>query len=411
MELYCKEAYRSYCDARVVEIMLKILLIANFIHRPGGAGRLEAYLAKAISQLGHKCVLIARTRPHKINEQIMKGGKNIELYIISKPDASSRKIGILSHLKSLVMRYKVSELIFREKPDVIISSGGVPKHLVNAARSIKSKVLVYYHMIAPWYVEIRGFYRKYKWSDLSMLYFGFSIALGKVLSADFSPLEYVDGVIVNSLYMAHIAKRYWGIMPYILQPPIEINNYVSLPRENRFPQIVSIGRLDPDKHYEDIIEAVGKNNILRKNVKVWLLGFMSNSQYLLSIIRLAKKYNVKLIIEANVSEERKRKVLSNSMIFINASRHEHFGINVVEAMASGTPVIVHKSGGPYYDIIDRGTYGLSYSAIEELQSNIEILIEEPNTWNRYSQLSIMRAKQYDFESFKQRLANILDKVI
>jgi glycosyltransferase involved in cell wall biosynthesis len=341
----------------------------------------------------------------------MKGSKNIELYIISKSDASSRKVDILSHLQSLVMRYKVSEPIFREKPDVIISSGGIPKHLVNVARSIKSKVLVYYHMIAPWYVEIRGFYRKYKWSDLSMLYFGFSIALGKTLSADFSPLEYVDGIIVNSPYMAHIAKRYWGIMPYILQPPIEINNYVSLPRENRLPQIVSIGRLDPDKHYEDIIEAVGKNNMLRKNIKVLLLGFMGNSQYLLNIIKLAKKYNVKLIIEADVSEERKKEVLSSSMIFINSSRHEHFGINVVEAMASGTPVIVHRSGGPYYDIIDRGTYGLSYSTIEELQSNIEMLVKEPNIWNKYSRLSIIRAGHYDFELFKQKLANILDKVI
>jgi glycosyltransferase involved in cell wall biosynthesis len=391
--------------------MLKILLIANFIHRPGGAGRLEAYLAKAISQLGYKCILIAPTRPHKINEQIMKGSKNIELYIISKSDASSRKVDILSHLQSLVMRYKISELIFREKPDVIISSGGIPKHLVNVARSIKSKVLVYYHMIAPWYVEIRGFYRKYKWSDLSMLYFGFSIALGKASSADFSPLEYVDGVIVNSLYMAHITKRYWGIMPYILQPPIEIDNYVSLPRENRLSQIVSIGRLDPDKHYEDIIEAVGKNNILRKNVKVLLLGFMGNPQYLLDIIRLAKKYNVKLIVEANVSEKRKHEALSSSMIFINSSRHEHFGINVVEAMASGTPVVVHRSGGPYYDIIDRGTYGLSYFTIEELQSNIEMLVKEPNIWNKYSRLSIIRAGHYDFELFKQKLANILDKVI
>jgi len=391
--------------------MIRILFIANFIHKAGGAGRLEAYLAKAISQLGHKCILIALARPHKINEQILKGSKNIELYIISKSDAPSRKIDILSYLRSLVMKYKVSEQIFREKLDVIISSGGISKNIVNVARSIKSKVLVYYHMIAPWYVEVRGFYRKYKWSDLSMLYFGFSIALGKALSADFSPLEYVDGVIVNSLYMAYIARRYWGVMPYVLQPPIEINNYVSLPREKRLSQIVSIGRLDPDKHYEDIIEAVGQNNMLRNNIKVLLLGFVGNQQYLLNIIRLAKKYNVKLVIEANVSEERKREVLSSSMIFINASRREHFGINVVEAMASGTPVIVHRSGGPYYDIIDRGTCGLSYSTVEELQSNIEMLIEEPNIWNRYSQLSIMRAKQYDFESFKQRLANILDKAI
>jgi len=266
-------------------------------------------------------------------------------------------------------------------------------------------------MVIPWYVEVRGFYRKYKWSDLSILYFGFSIALSKALSADFSPLEYVDGVIVNSRYMAYIARRYWNIMPYVLQPPIEIRNFVSLPRENRLPQIVSIGRLDPDKHYEDIIEAIGENITLRKNIKVLLLGFIGNPRYLLNTLKLAKKYDVKLIVEANASEERKREVLSSSMIFINSSRYEHFGINVVEAIGSGTPVIVHRSGGPYYDIIDRGAYGLSYSTIEELQSNIEMLIGDTNMWNKYSQLSIVRARYYDFDLFKQKLANILDRVI
>jgi glycosyltransferase involved in cell wall biosynthesis len=99
------------------------------------------------------------------------------------------------------------------------------------------------------------------------------------------------------------------------------------------------------------------------------------------------------------------------MVFINSSRHEHFGINVVEAMASGTPVIVHRSGGPYFDIIDRGTYGLSYSTIEELQRNIEMLIKDVNMWNKYSHLSIIRARYYDFDLFKQKLANILDRVI
>ena len=387
--------------------MLKILLIANFIHRPGGAGRLEAYLAKAISQRGYECILIALASPHKINEQIIKEAKYIKLYTISKSDASSHKADILSYLQSLMIRYKISELVFREIPDVIISSGGIPKYLINVARSIKSKVLVYYHMVVPWYVEVRGFYRKYKWSDLSMLYFGFSTALSKVLSADFLPLEYVDEVIVNSLYMAYIAKRYWGIVPHVLQPPIEINNYVSLPRENRLPQIVSIGRLDPDKHYEDIIEAIGKSNILRKNIKVLLLGFTGNPQYLLNILKLAKKYDIKLTIEANISEERKREALSSSIVFINSSRYEHFGINIVEAMASGVPVVVHRSGGPYFDIIDRGIYGLYYLTIEELQKNIEMLIEDINTWNKYSQLSIMRARHYDFNLFKQKLANIL----
>jgi len=252
--------------------------------------------------------------------------------------------------------HRIAELISREKPDVIIASGSFSKQLANAAHSIGSKALVYYHMITPWYVEIRGFYRRYKMLDLSMLYFGLSIALDKVLSADFSPLDYVDGLIVNSRYMAHIAERYWGIAPFVLQPPIEIKNYVSLPRENRSSQIVSVGRLDPDKHYEDIIEVVGKSNTLRENIKIMLLGFMGNLRNLLTILRLAKSYDVKVVVETNASEERKREALSSSMVFINSSRHEHFGINVVEAMASGTPVLAFNKGA-IQEVVRHGVTG------------------------------------------------------
>ena len=53
-------------------------------------------------------------------------------------------------------------------------------------------------------------------------------------------------------------------MPHMIQPPIEVKNFVSSPRKSIFLQIVSVGRLDPDKHYEDIIEAIGKSNTLRE---------------------------------------------------------------------------------------------------------------------------------------------------
>lgn len=59
-------------------------------------------------------------------------------------------------------------------------------------------------------------------------------------------------------------KKYWSIVPHMIQPPIEVKDLVSSPRKSMFLQIVSVGRLDPDKHYEDIIEAIGKSNTLRE---------------------------------------------------------------------------------------------------------------------------------------------------
>ena len=69
----------------------------------------------------------------------------------------------------------------------------------------------------------------------------------------------------------------------------------------------------------------------------------------------------------------------------------HFGIAVVEGMAAGCPVIVHKSGCPYEDIIDRGYYGLVYQTIEELAEKIDKLMQ-PESWKYYHNLSLKRAQ-------------------
>jgi hypothetical protein len=46
---------------------MRTLLLANFIDRPGGAGRVEAYLIKALASLSHECILVAPGKPHKFN--------------------------------------------------------------------------------------------------------------------------------------------------------------------------------------------------------------------------------------------------------------------------------------------------------------------------------------------------------
>jgi glycosyltransferase involved in cell wall biosynthesis len=363
---------------------MRTLLLANFIDRPGGAGRVEAYLIKALASLSHECILVAPGKPHKFNIPSDNDIRACKFILVKKQGKAQSLHKALKYLLigNLIEETLIEKIVERTRPDMIIASGGMSRRVATKAHKTGVKTIVYYHMITPWYVEIRGFYRKYKWS-----------------------------VIVNSKYMAYLAKKYWGREPDVLQPPIEVKNFAVQPRGKRSYEIVSIGRLDPDKRYEDLIEAIKKSVILRERVKIRLVGYTGKLEYLLNILKSAKKYNVKIVVERDISDTRKQEILSNSMVFVNLSRHEHFGINVVEAMASGTPVIVHRSGGPYFDIIDRGTYGLSYLTIEELQRNIEILIEDVNMWNKYSQLSIVRARYYDFDLFKEKLANMLDKVI
>uniref|UniRef100_A0A7J3YU20 Glycosyltransferase n=1 Tax=Ignisphaera aggregans TaxID=334771 RepID=A0A7J3YU20_9CREN len=389
---------------------MKILLIAKSIDKPGGAGRLEAYLAKALAELGYNGVIISPTHPHIYYSSLLP--KHIKIYTLQELLLVPPSIPLLDYILSLkFVEPIIIRIIEKEMPQVIISSGGLLKSIAKKASDIEAKIAVYYHMIMPWYIETRGFYRKYRWSDLSMLWFGLTTALSLIKSIDFDPWSYADIVIVNSKYMAHLAKRYWNIEPYVLQPPIELKNFIPPPREERRLEVLSIGRLNPDKRYEDLIEAIGKKDTLRSSIMIKLAGALSNERYVKSLLKLAKKYGVRVSIKVNVSEEEKRELLSKSLIFVNCSKHEHFGISIIEAMAYGTPVIVHRSGGPYFDITDRGIYGLTYADVDELAYNIELLVEDYEAWMKYSELALYRAKFYDFNSFKLRLSYVLSKLL
>jgi len=267
--------------------MGKILLVANFIDKPGGTGRQETYMIKALSSMSLS--VIVPSEPHRSNASLMNQSK-VKIYALTHKDEESKEIFSKNFKLPFVEVLKqrtIKKIIEKEKPHVIISSGGMPRYIINKAHEVGAKTIVYYHMITPWYVETRGFYRKYMWSDLSMLWFSFSTALGKLTSIDFDSWPYVDRVIVNSNYMAFLARRYWKKEPYVLQPPIELKNFVVYPREKRTLEIVSVGRLDPDKHYEDLIEVIRKKYALREKVKIRLIGFAGNVKYLLNLLKLA----------------------------------------------------------------------------------------------------------------------------
>ena len=86
-----------------------------------------------------------------------------------------------------------------------------------------------------------------------------------------------------------------------------------------------------------------------------------------------------------------------------------FGIAVVEAMAGGCPVIVHRSGGPYEDIIERGEYGLYYNGLEDLAEKIDKLLSDRGVWEYYHRKSLMRASQFGEDVFSRRLLEVVNR--
>ncbi len=110
-------------------------------------------------------------------------------------------------------------------------------------------------------------------------------------------------------------------------------------------------------------------------------------KYFEFLVKRAREKRVKVEFYTNADRNKLVEVATTSKVFAHTTRFEHFGIAVVEGMTAGCPIVVHKNGGPYEDIIDFGKYGLYFETVEELAQQIDKLMTNKNTWNYYHKLS------------------------
>ena len=95
-------------------------------------------------------------------------------------------------------------------------------------------------------------------------------------------------------------------------------------------------------------------------MKFVLLGSTRNAadESLLQSLRdLAQNEGVEKHVEfvVNASFSTLHQYFQRSSIGLHTMWNEHFGISVVELMASGLIVVAHNSGGPALDIVTKST--------------------------------------------------------
>lgn len=196
----------------------------------------------------------------------------------------------------------------------------------------------------------------------------------------------------------------------VLQPSIDTSRFIP-ERENSFDErlydVSLVGRIVPEKRYHEILRILD-NDVVKKVV---IVGRVDNSSiwYMKKLYRISKENGIELTMKTNVSMKTVDYVLTHSKTYVHSMRGEHFGITVVEAMSAGVPVIVHRSGGPYYDIIDNGKYGLYYSRTDQVRYIVESL-QDRKVWNKYHKLAIERSAYYDKSSFKEKFVKIIESV-
>lgn len=255
----------------------------------------------------------------------------------------------------------------------------------------------------------------------SIYYFLFAVLYGLAGSC-------AEVVMVNSTWTYGHIVSLWRKKnrTSIVYPPCDTKAFLELPvkvdrvdgnedDDKSIHSIVSVGQFRPEKDHPLQIESfheflkcqMAKD---RHKFKLILVGSCRNQEdkdRVVSLKRLVSKLEIKKNVEfaLNVSFDRLKSYLAEATIGLHTMWNEHFGIGVVECMASGAIVLAHDSGGPRMDIViewegkptgflasDKKSYASAMETIFSLSP------EERNVIRCNARNSVARFSEKTFES-------------
>jgi len=210
----------------------------------------------------------------------------------------------------------------------------------------------------------------------------------------------VDVLACNSQNTKNRIKKYFGRNAFVINPPIETSKF-NYAKNGDF--WLSVNRLITHKRVEMQMGAFSK----LPNEKLFIVGSYEKAAHFkkyANFIKRMKPENVE--IKSWISKEELISLYSNCKGFITTSKDEDFGMNTIEAMASGKPVIAPNDGG-YKETIVNGKTGILIDDINEdkIINAIKTIEKNPETYKNACQ---GQAARFDTKIFIEKISIIMN---
>ncbi|ABN70046.1 glycosyl transferase, group 1 [Staphylothermus marinus F1] len=365
---------------------MRIAIVHHDLNFLGGGERLCLTTIEAFKECGWSVVLatLKQTDWSRISHIWGRVIKPDEEIIFSIP------IKGFTIYKRLLSSFMFSML--RKDVDLIINTYGNPI-LTNAD-------ITYMHF--PTFALWDESHRKYEEGFWKLYFTPYYLVSRKLVERRLNTL-----ILTNSKFTAAVINKLFNRRSFVVYPPVNVNKYIQLEgrRENN---IVSIGRFSPEKRYELVVEIAEK----LKDFQFYIIGSIANTEekmYYEKIKNMIEERDLKNIeLIPNAPDENVRKILSTSKVYLHCMVNEHFGIAVVEGMASGLVPVVHRSGGTWHDIVEHGKYGYGYTSSNEA---IKMIRHAIYNYEKMKPLARKRSLVFSRDRFKKKIIYIVREYV
>jgi len=223
------------------------------------------------------------------------------------------------------------------------------------------------------------------------------------------------------MYRNYDACRY-----RVIQPGVDISRYSPPSRKpinenlilliDRFlvdsskPIILTICRPDIRKNIKGLIEAYGNNKALQALANLVIVAGSREDistmdkpqqQVMNELLLDIDKYDLwgKVAFPKNITQddipELYRYAAKTRGVFVNAAFTEPFGLTLIEAAASGLPIVAPNDGGPQ-DIISNCCNGLLTNTLEssDIAESLNLALSNREQWLRWSKNGLVNVKRH-----------------
>lgn len=181
--------------------------------------------------------------------------------------------------------------------------------------------------------------------------------------------------------------------------------------------VLTVGRIDPQKNQLLAVSALGRIVHAGTDAHLALIGAVTNQDYLEQVKteteRLGLTDRVTIVPGMAAGSQELVDAYHAADVFLLPSRHEPFGIVVLEAWAAGRPVVASRVGG-VPSFVDDGDDGLLFGSGDsgEAAAHLLSVVHSQELSGRLAKAGRAKARaSYDWDVVTSRLIALYEEVI
>ena len=374
---------------------MRLLLInSEFPPIGGGAGNATAHIARCFADMGHETIVIT-SRFEDLPREERSG--NLTIHRIPSLRRKQDRSGALEQLIFLfTASFWISSLVSRTRPNATLAFFGAPSGMI--AYLLKKVFKI------PYVVSLRGGdvpgFRPYDFRTYHKVLAPFLEIVWRNSSS----------VVANSKGLRDLARAFDSRFEIPIIPNgVDLDLYTSPERSWQPPLLLSVGRLVYQKGFDLGIRALARLKHLD-----WQWNIAGDGPEMESLKSLAREQGIsqRVVFLGWQSRQELIQCYKQSNLFLFPSRHEGMPNAVLEAMASGLPVIASRISGNEELVVHEKTGLLVESEnIDSLAAALQSLMKDPSRGQQMGATSRQRVEEFfGWENTAQQYAALLEGI-